>query len=212
MTEIVPAINVRTFTEVEARIRAVENHARWIHIDVADGSWTPEAVWHDAKDFLDFTSPASIEIHLMVTDPMTKIIEWLKTPMARLIFHIEAAEDPRRMIRMLREAGKEAGLAILPPTMPDLLLSYADDVQLFQILAVSPGPSGQSFDQHTLQKIAFLHERAPLVPIEVDGGIKEGVAKACAHAGAAYLVAGSALFGGPLPFDQAFERLRGDVA
>lgn len=212
MTEIVPAINVRTFVEVTERIRTAEKHARWIHIDIADGSCTPDSVWHNAKDFFDFSSPASIEVHLMVTDPMMKMTPWLKTPMARLIFHIETADDPRRMIRILRDAGKEAGLAVSPPTSPDLLLPYADDVQLFQVLAVSPGPSGQGFDQHTLEKVAFLHERAPHIPIEVDGGIKEGVAKACAHAGAAYLVAGSALFGGSLPFDQAFERLRGDVA
>jgi ribulose-phosphate 3-epimerase len=212
MTEIVPAINVRTFAEVTERIRTAEKHARWIHIDVADGSWTPDAVWHNAKDFLNFSSPASIEIHLMVADPMVQMLEWLKTPMARMIFHIETAEDPRRMIGLLRDAGKEAGLAVSPLTAPDRLLPYTDDVQLLQLLAVSPGPSGQGFDQRTLEKIAFLRERAPHVPVEVDGGIKEGVAKACAHAGAAYLVAGSALFSTSLPFGEAFERLRGDVA
>ncbi|MEK7631024.1 MAG: hypothetical protein AAB417_03295 [Patescibacteria group bacterium] len=211
MTEIVPAINVRTFAEVKERIRTAEKYARWVHIDVADGTWTPDTVWHDAKEFFGFTSPVSIEIHLMVTNPMAKMVEWLKTPMARLIFHIEEAEDPRRMIRMIRDAGKEAGLAVAPPTAPDLLLPYADDVQLFQILAVSPGPSGQGFDQKTLEKIAFLRERAPHLPIEVDGGIKIGIAKTCAHAGASYLVAGSALFAGDLPFVESFERLRGDV-
>jgi len=212
MIEIVPAINVRTFAEVVDRIRTAEQHAHWVHIDVADGSWTPQSVWHEAKNLIGFSSPASIEIHLMTTDPIAKLPDWLKTPMARLIFHIEAAEDPRRMIHMLRDAGIEAGLAITPPTAPDVLLPYTDDVQLLQLLAVSPGPSGQGFDQKTLEKIAFLRERAPHLPIEVDGGIKEGTARACAHAGASFLVAGSALYASPLPFAQAFERLRGDAA
>ncbi len=212
MTEIVPAINVRTFAEVEKQIRIAEKYARWIHVDVADGSFTPDAVWHDARDLLNFTSSASIEIHLMVTDPMSKIIEWLKTPMARLIFHIETTDDPRGIIRMLREAGVEAGLAIAPQTAPDILLPYADDVQLFQTLAVSPGPAGQSFDKNTLEKIAFLRAHAPNVPIEVDGGIKEGVAKSCAHAGASFVVVGSALFLGDSTFGESFEKLQRDVA
>ncbi len=212
MIEIVPAINVRTFEEVEAQIRLAEHYARRIHIDVADGSFTPYPVWHNAEDFLHFSSSAAIEIHLMVSDPMIKMTPWLKTPMARLIFHIEAAKDPKRMIQMLHDAGVEAGLAISPPTAPDLLLPYAGDVQLFQTLAVSPGPSGQWFDQHTLEKIAFLREHAPRVPIEVDGGIKPGVAHACVRAGASVLVVGAALFASDVPFDQALERLKSDVA
>ncbi|MEK7649561.1 MAG: hypothetical protein AAB367_01165 [Patescibacteria group bacterium] len=211
MTEIVPAINARTFAEVEAQIRLAERYAKRIHIDVADGSFTPYPLWHDAKDLLNFTSPASIEIHFMVADPLSKIDAWLKTPMARLIFHIEAAEDPRLLIRTLRAAGKEAGLAVTSSTPADALLPYADEVQLFQTLAVSPGPSGQVFDSQTIEKIMFLKERAPDVPIEVDGGIKPGVAHACAHAGASFLVVGAALFAADLPFDQAFERLKSDV-
>ncbi|KKU53119.1 MAG: hypothetical protein A3F26_00920 [Candidatus Ryanbacteria bacterium RIFCSPHIGHO2_12_FULL_47_12b] len=212
MTEIIPAINVDTFDEVVRRIKMTEGHAvPMVHIDVADGSFTPKAVWHAAEDLKKISLPLAVEIHFMVREPEKKIGPWLTAPISRIIFHVEAAEDPRALMSRIRGADKKAGVAICPETPCETLVPFIDKADLLLLLAVSPGPSHQEFDRTILKKISFLREKAPQSIIEVDGGIKIGIAKECACAGASALAVASALFDAREPFDQSLNILREDA-
>lgn len=213
MIEIVPAINVADFTEVVRRIRIAEHVARTVHIDVADGTFTPQAMWHRAEDLKNFQTPLAVEIHLMITSPEEKIAAWFLPAVSRIIFHVEAARDSGKLIESCHAAKKQAGVAIRPDTSWELLLPFARSADLLQTLAVNPGPSGQTFDPQTLEKIKNLRTTAPDAVIEVDGGLgAPGVARACRDAGATLLVEGAALFGDGVVFNEAFSRLEQDVA
>jgi GxxExxY protein len=76
-----------------------------------------------------------------------------------------------------------------------------------QVLAVSPGKSGQKFDKRVLEKIRFLKKNYPDVIIEVDGGINLETAKLCKEAGAGILVAGNYIWGSKNP-QGAYEELQ----
>ncbi len=212
MAEIVPAINVESFEEVVRRIRIAELHMRWVHIDVADGSFTPRAVWHNAEELKNFQTPLFIEIHFMVDEPEEKIAPWLLTPAKKIIFHIESARDVDRVIDDIHGARKEAALAVRPDTSWEALVPYAGRVDMLQTLAVPPGPSGQEFDPRTIEKIKNLRARFPKTPIEVDGGVRVGVARACADAGADFIVVGSSLFSPESKFQEKLKALRDDIA
>ena len=67
-------------------------------------------------------------------------------------------------------------------------------MNLLQLLAVNPGPSGQEFQEEILHKLEHIHSLHPQAIIEVDGGVNIAVAGRCAKAGAGALVAGSAIF------------------
>ncbi len=210
-TEIVPAINVSDFSVLKERIHLAQESARIIHIDVADGSFTPHAVWNNSRDLQGFQSNAKLEVHLMVANPDEQISEWLTREVSRVIVHAEASRDPQNIIEKCQAAHIEAGISICPDTSWEELIPFVGRADMLQLLAVMPGPSGQEFDIRTIDKLINLRKLAPDILIEVDGGVKVGVARQCQLAGADLLVAGSALFGEGVDFKEAFIKLSKDV-
>lgn len=211
MAEIIPVVNVTNFAQLEERIRIAEKFARWIHIDVADGTFTKVILWHNARELKNFKSSAKLEIHLMAANPEEKISEWLAPNISRVIFHYETAIDADGIIERTHKADIESGIAICRGISPDVLLPFVGKADLFQTLAVTPGPSGQEFDPVTIDKIKRLRVLAPRVPIEVDGGIKVGVVRECVRAGAMFLAAGHALFSESGSFEENMQKLVHDI-
>lgn len=195
MPEITPAINVETFEELKKQIQAVEPYTKWVHIDVADGTFTPNSIWHSAPDLNTLETPLNIEVHLMISDIDKRFADWLLPNVKRLIIHLEAAHDPFFVVQKIKEAGKEAGIAILPETDWKEARPFWNRVDSILLLAVSPGFAGQKIHPNTVDKISELHTACPSCIIGVDGGVNINNAKDLTEAGANRLVAASAIFG-----------------
>ncbi len=196
MIEIIPSINVDNFEELEKRVRLVEPFVHWAHIDVSDGVFTKHVSWHDPKELVGFKTNIKLEIHLMIDRPEREIDEWAIVPADRLIFHQEATQVHKLLIEKIHQAKKEAGIAIKPDTNWLKLFPYFDNVELLQLLAVNPGPSGQKFNEEIIHKLGHVRSLAPRAILEVDGGVNVAVARRCVRAGAHALVAGNAIFVG----------------
>ena len=192
--EIIPSINESDFAAVAAKIRAVEKLVPWVHLDVSDGMFTKHVSWHDPRDLVGFETPAKIEVHLMIDQPEKEIDAWCTKEVDRVIFHREATKSPEVVIKKIRGAKKEVGVAIRPETNWVKLFPFFDEVDMFQLLAVNPGPSGQQFQEETLHKLDHVRRMCKKCIIEVDGGINQEVAGRCIASGANRLVVGSALF------------------
>lgn len=208
--EIIPAINVDTFDEVEQRVRLMEPYSKWVHLDVADGTFTKNTIWHDARDLMGLQTPLKIEAHLMIRDIDMRIAEWLQAPVDRIIFHLEAGHDPVFVIELCRKANKQVGIAIVPDTSWIQLQPYWDNVDLVQVLGVHPGLAGQAIQPETYEKIAHLRASCPSCTIEVDGGMQVGTARRAALKGANIIVAASAIFRS-VDVGKAIEKLRKSV-
>jgi ribulose-phosphate 3-epimerase len=130
----------------------------------------------------------------MVFDIENKINKWLESPVKRVIFHLETAKDPYLLVEKCKKAGKEAGIAISPKTDWSVLAPFCGKADMFQILAVVPGLSGQKFNEECLEKISRLRQNCPNCIIEVDGGVTYEVAKKVAKAGADIVASASAIF------------------
>lgn len=208
--EIIPAVNAETFAEVKEKIRLVESYVSWVHIDVADGSFTDITLWHNPEDLLDLHTPLFIEVHLMLDRIDERIDAWLKPNIRRIIFHREASRDPNTVIEACRAADIRVGIAIRPDSPIHIVLPYIQKVDLVQTLAVMPGPAGQKFRPEALQKIMALRHACPTCPIEVDGGVDTATVPAIIRAGASLLVAASAIFSarGNIDIKSAIEDLR----
>ena len=155
MVEIIPSINVSDFDELKKRIKKVEPYAKWAHLDVSDGVFTKHVSWHEPKDLVWIKTKLKLEVHLMTDRPERTIEEWLIRPVSRIIFHQEATKDHRLLIDKIHKAKKEAGMAIKPDTPWLKLFPYIKKVDMFQLLAVSPGPSGQEFRRNSPQTGAY---------------------------------------------------------
>ncbi len=79
-------------------------------------------------------------------------------------------------------------------------------------MTVHPGFGGQSFIEEVVPKIARVRQeldrRGLSADLEVDGGIDEGTTPVVVQAGARVLVAGTAIFGMPRPWEAAAEAAR----
>lgn len=199
MVEVIPAINAATWEEVARKIRLVKSFAHWVHIDVADGTFTPNTLWHNPLDLVGFETPAKLEIHLMEDRPEDRIEAWVVKPVRRVIVHYEVAHDLDFIFAECWRNGIEVGLAINSHTSWTNLKPYAEKAHLLQILAVHAGQSGQEFETHNLSKIKHLRAFAPECKIEVDGGMTPDAAEACIKAGADIIVSASYIFSHPSP-------------
>ncbi len=211
MVEIIPSINVPTFEEVQERIQKVEPYVSWCHLDVTDGVFSKHLTWHDPVDLERLDTELNVEVHLMVMEPEKVVRQWLVAPIKRVIVHVEAVRDPEFIIKKCRDAGVEVGFAVNPETFWGKLQPWFEKVDLLQVLAVSPGPSGQKMAEGALDKIRHLRSACPRCIIEADGGVNFETAPQAAAAGADFLIAGGAIFNSS-NIEQAIKTLRGSTS
>lgn len=194
MVEIISSINAPTFEEVQEKIRRVEPHVSWCHLDVTDGVFSKHLTWHDPLDLPRLETTLLAEAHLMIEKPEETIDQWLVEPIKLVIAHLEASRDIAFLIERCRSANREVGLAIRPDTFWAKLKPWFGKVDLVLLLAVNPGPSGQKMDPETFDKIRHIRQECPDCLIEVDGGVNFETAPEAIAAGADILVAGSVIF------------------
>ena len=194
MTEIIPSINVPTFTEVQERIAKVEPYVSWCHLDVTDGVFSKHKTWRDPVDLSQLQTTLNVEVHLMIEKPEAVIEKWLVKPIKRVIVHFEALADPDLVIQKCRNEDVQIGLAIKPNTPVGLLDPWLSKIDIVLLLRVYPGASGQQVQWELLEQIAYVRKSCPGCIIEIDGGVNVDNAKRAIDAGANLLVAGGAIF------------------
>ncbi len=194
MIEVIPSINVKTFEEVKERIRLIEPHVLWCHLDVTDGVFSSHETWRNPEDLLNFKINLNIEIHLMVSNPDEVIDDWLVPPVKRVIIHTEVIKDFDRISEKARDRGIEVGIAVNPETPVEAFSPYVGKADTFLCLAVKPGPSNQVMHGNTMGKITFFRKACKNCIIEVDGGMNLETAQEAVKAGANLLISGDYIF------------------
>ncbi|MFH0806500.1 MAG: hypothetical protein V1885_02135 [Candidatus Brennerbacteria bacterium] len=201
--EVVPVVNCSDFACASKRISAAaEWGVPWIHIDVADGVFTPVRTWGnpgELQKLLAENPEVSVEVHLMVKDPAAVAEAWLEAGAKRLIVHVETLDGAEgkqihSIIEQCTEHGAEVMVSLAPQTPVAEVVPYLDVVYAVQCLAVPPGPSSQTFDERTVEKVSYLRLRNPDLVIEVDGGMTPVVARRVSDAGADLATSGGYIF------------------
>ncbi len=202
MIEIIPTILVKSFKEVEERIKKIENYVNWAQLDIMDGIFVDNKTWPYTKgeinDLKKLKTKIKLEAHLMVQKPGEVIDDWLKV-IDRAIMHFESEIEGqelgiKEMIEKVHSRGREFGLAINPETDIVAIKPFLKDLNPVLIMTVQPGWGGQKFKDWTLEKIKSLRELWPDGNIAVDGGLNDKTAKKAIEAGANIICAGSYIF------------------
>ncbi|HIY42198.1 MAG TPA: ribulose-phosphate 3-epimerase, partial [Candidatus Nocardiopsis merdipullorum] len=117
--------------------------------------------------------------------------------------HAKAASAPVRTMRVIRELGARAGLALNPDEPVEPYADLVGEMDMLLLMTVEPGFGGQKFLDLVLPKIRrareILDSRESSVWLQVDGGVTEGTIERAAEAGADVFVAGSAVYGAQDP-------------
>lgn len=197
---IAPSLLAADFSRIkEETERAMNSGGDWMHLDVMDGHFVDNisfgpAVVRAVEDCHD----AFLDVHLMISRPDHYLERFLDAGSDMITVHVEADHDVSTTLKRIRNAGRQAGLALNPATPMTDVEPYLDQIDMLLCMTVVPGFGGQSFMHEVMPKVehaASWREQHSLgYHIEVDGGIDHETAVHAKNAGANVLVAGSSTF------------------
>lgn len=175
-----------------------------VHVDVMDGVFCPQmTVGPPVVRALPDTFVK--DVHLMIDDPVDKVADYVAAGAGIVSFHVESTRHPHRVLQSLADSGVVRGVALNPGTPLAAVEPLLDDLELLLVLAVNPGWSGQKFIPATERKLSDAREMIGKrqVALAVDGGITKGNIEHVASLSVDVIVAGSAVFDGVAPADNA---------
>ena len=197
-----PSILSADFTVLGEQIRETEQAgATYLHYDVMDGIFVPSISF--GMPVLKSIKKATnqfMDVHLMITEPIRYIDEFVTSGADLITIHYEACKDVHATIHKIKEAGVKVGLSICPETPVEVLDEFLPDVDMILIMTVHPGFGGQKLIPEALDKVKVVRQKLETLglttDIQVDGGVYAANVRDALNAGANVIVAGSAVFKG----------------
>lgn len=204
MFKLAPSILAADFARLGEQIRMVEEAgADELHIDVMDGIFVPSISFGmPVIRSIRGVSGLFFDVHLMITEPVRYLEEFVKAGADGITVHAEACGDLKRTVETIRELGVRAGVSIKPETPVSALQEVESLVERVLVMTVNPGFGGQKLIPACVEKVRELRQHREATrgsyDIQVDGGIGLSNVKAVAEAGAEVFVAGTAVFRGDI--------------
>ena len=196
--EIAPSILAADFAQLDNEIAEVTSAGvKMIHLDVMDGHFVPNiTIGPPVIAKLRNISKLAFDAHLMISEPEKYIEDFVEAGANHITFHIEVADNPKKLINKLHDFGCTAGICLNPETPVEAIESVARLFDMVLVMTVHPGFGGQEFIPDAAKKIIKVREIVgPNVRVEVDGGIDSKTTPTVISYGADTLVAGEAIFG-----------------
>lgn len=201
---LAPSLLSADFANLEKAIKQIEEgEGAAVHIDVMDGQFVPEITYGEpvVRSIRRLTK-LPFDIHLMTEHPERQIELFAAAGADWITFHYEATPHAHRIIQMIHELGKKAGVALCPGTPVSLLSEILPCADIILVMTVNPGWGGQTIIPSCVEKIAELkkirEEKGYGYLISCDGGINSQTAGDVLAAGVDIVVSGSSFFTGKL--------------
>ena len=211
-TIVAPSILAADFQAIGEECKMCMKYGcSWIHLDIFDGSKICQGSFSFGPTMVarihQRCPDLKLDAHIAVADPSSIIEDILDCGVSRVTLQLEMFNDTASVVNLLkniRNHSVDCALCIAPSTPVASLIPFLEEyddsgaplVRFVNILAVTPGIGGQSFNSTALDKIRELKKRyGSEIRVAVDGGVNATTARACVQAGADVLIAGTSLFG-----------------
>ena len=121
---IAPSILAANYAALGEDIAKVDN-AGWIHVDIMDGHFVPNLSFGpDVTKAVNGVTDQILDVHLMIEEPEKWVDEYIAAGADCVIFHVEATDDSRALIEVLKSKGVRAGFSVKPGTPIELSLIH----------------------------------------------------------------------------------------
>ncbi|MDO8626170.1 MAG: hypothetical protein Q7K39_01780 [Candidatus Magasanikbacteria bacterium] len=187
-------ILTNNFEEFKKQAEIAQNFLPYIQIDVMDGQFVPGTSFAERIEINSLKLNLKYELHLMVAHPLAEMKTWAHVKnVFRVIFPIEAEDNPTDCVAFAKNQGWSVGIVINPETDLNKVKKYWSDIEVLLFMTVHPGAQGAPFVPAVLEKIKeFTKENGATRPLcAVDGGVNLETAPQLVAAGAEILNVGS---------------------
>jgi len=198
-----------------SELKLIENTGvKLLHVDVMDGCFCP--MMTVGPVFIKAVkTPLFKDIHLMIDEPLNKLESYVAAGADMLTVHVESSRHIHRVLQALGKMtnaneparGILRGIALNPGTPLEVITPLMDELEMVFLLGVNPGWSGQKFIPSTRSRLGRLKQMVrdakKNILVGVDGGITRNNIVDVAQMEADIIVAGSAVFDGKAPAENA---------
>lgn len=173
---IVPAVIPTSLAHLRAQLVALGSIPE-LHLDVVDGVFVPNISWPYTENDTSLQSVRTVldaytlEVDLMVSNPLPAAHSWIAEGADRLVFHVEtiSAADFKQFADRVSVT---VGIAANNDTAFEELEQYFPAADFVQVMGIAQiGAQGQPFDTRARKRIATLRERYPNLALSLDGSV-----------------------------------------
>lgn len=178
---ICPTVTARDVNEYKHQMDRVASFAHRIHIDVADGVFTPVKL--TPLDQVWWPGGVRADIHVMYQRPFEHTKLFLSLAPQMVVVHAEADGDFIRFADKMHKHGIEVGVALKHETPVDLIRPALEWIDHVLVFSGHLGHFGGQADTRLLAKVLHIKQLMPRIEIGWDGGINDQNARVLAAGG-----------------------------
>lgn len=147
----------------------------YIHIDVMDGHFVPRfgLIPEIVKQVRSITA-TPMDVHMMTNNPEPYIKSFAEAWANLIAVHVEDNPNLHRTIKLIKDAGIQAGVVLNMATPLHVLDYILDDISMVMLMGINPGIVGHKIIPKLYDKIRDLKEKLKDYPdmlIEIDGWV-----------------------------------------
>lgn len=202
---ICPTVTARSSDEYREQMERLAPFAERVHIDVADGIFTPVKL--SSLQHVWWPHGIHADLHVMFQRPFEHVKEYIKLGPKLVIVHAEAEGQFFPFAQELAKHNIKVGIALKPHTEVEKIKSVLEWLDHVLVFSGNLGHFGGTANTHLLTKVLLLRQLKPSIEIGWDGGINATNANLLAAGGVNLLNVGGFIHHAANP-KEAYEQLK----
>lgn len=169
MSAIAPCITTDNPEDYKASVERLQPFAERVHIDIADGEFTPNALMKPAD--LWWPEGWQVDIHAMVAHPEQHVQALVQLRPRLIIFHAELPINLPPLLEYIKQFGIKAGVALQKPTVPASVKAALEVADHCMVFSGDLGHYGGTASLMQLEKVRLIKSINASLEIGWDGGV-----------------------------------------